>query len=334
MIAAEPYLAETCRLYILGVLTLAAVGKAAALPEFRQTLVDLVGVPASRTRAAALGIVAIEALIALALLAGDAWARAGMAAALVLFLGLSGVILAALVRRRAVPCNCFGLGSQVISAHDLVRNGLMIAACALYLARPPATGAVAIGAYPLLVAVAAALVLVSARLGDILGLLRRAAGSGRSGFTVPIGQAIPDFEGRGGPGGHRISASVDLAGQASVLVFLSSACPKCGEKLPELRRILPATREAGVALWIVPMEAARSPLPDGSPLADHLLVLEPPARRRLNPRNAAPFYIFLDHQRIARASNFIGDPDWLSFLDQMDEIADGARTRPRAADAR
>ena len=332
MIPVSPYLAETCRLYILGVLVVSAAGKALALRDFRQTLVDLAGVPASWTRAAALGIVAVEALIALALLAGEAWA--GMAMALILFLGFAGVILAALVRRRAVRCNCFGFGGRLISAYDLVRNGLMIAACATYLIRPPAPGAIAVGAYPLLAAVAAALFLASVRLDDIVGLLRRAAGRRGPGFTVPIGQAIPDFEGRGGPDGRRVSASVDLAGQAAVLVFLSSACPKCGEKLPELRRILPAAREAGVALWIVPMEAARSPLPEGSPLAEHLLVLETPARRRLNPRNAAPFYIFLDHQRIARASNFIGDPDWLSFLDQMDEISDGGRTRPRAADAR
>jgi hypothetical protein len=94
--------------------------------------------------------------------------------------------------------------------------------------------------------------------------------------TLPIGQLIPAFEGRARADGRRV-ASAELAGQAAVLLFLSSGCPKCRGTVPELQRILPAIRGAGVSLWIIPADSRHdiSPLLGGSALLEHVLILEP-----------------------------------------------------------
>ncbi|WP_332772481.1 redoxin domain-containing protein [Phenylobacterium sp.] len=143
--------------------------------------------------------------------------------------------------------------------------------------------------------------------------------------SLPIGRTVPAFEGTRRADGARI-ASQDLAGQAAVLVFLSAGCPKCREKAAELLEILPAVRRAGVALWIMGADAAHdvSQVLGTSPLLDHVLVLDAAARQRLNPRGAAPFYIFIDDRSVVQASSFVGDEDWLSFVGQMREIADQA----------
>lgn len=139
--------------------------------------------------------------------------------------------------------------------------------------------------------------------------------------TIPIGRAVPPFEGRR-PDGRELT-SADLAGQAAVLAFLSPGCPKCKEKAADILRILPAIREAGVALWIVPADDTHdiAELLGDTPLRDHVLVLDAQARLRLNPRKGAPFYVFLDDEGIVQASNYIGDEDWLSFIEQMEEVA-------------
>jgi hypothetical protein len=43
-------------------------------------------------------------------------------------------------------------------------------------------------------------------------------------------------------------------------------------------------------------------------------------RRRLNARNAAPFYLFVDDAGTVVASGFVGDDDWRSFDAQMREV--------------
>ena len=136
------------------------------------------------------------------------------------------------------------------------------------------------------------------------------------------GAALPEFDGlRQSNGGTLRSA--ELAGQAAVLVFLSPACPACAGKVAELDRILPAIRSAEIALWIAAGDGTHDlgELLRGTPLTEHALALEENARLALNPARAVPFYIFVDDRRIVQASGYIGDPDWRSFIAQMDEIA-------------
>lgn len=324
-----PLLSEACRLYILVVLLAAAAGKARALGRFAETLEVLVHLPARWSRSAAAALTAVELLVALSLLAGGAAAALGMAAALGLFLAFTAVLLVALVQRRAVSCNCFGASEQRISAWDLVRNLLLMAACTAWFLLGPPAAAPSPGARLLLAGAAVLAFLLSTNLHRLGPLLRRVRGAGpeEPPLGLPLRQPIPEFEGQARADGRRIT-SAELAGQASVLLFLSAGCPSCRETVPELLRLLPAIRGAGVNLWIVPADSRHDigPLLEGSTLLEHVLVLEPAMRERLNPRRAAPFYLFIDHERTALASGQVGDDDWRSFVEQMEEPAPGADT--------
>jgi AhpC/TSA family/Methylamine utilisation protein MauE len=318
------YLSETCRLYILAVLVASAAGKARAIGRFAETLEALVHLPARWSRTAAVAIAALEFLVALAIAAGGAAAHPGMAAALALFLAFTAVLLTALVQRQTVSCNCFGASDHPISAWDLVRNLLLIAACVAWLLMGPPEAALSPGTWLLLLGAALIAFLISTNLHRIASLLGLARHSGPSEPPppLPLGQTIPAFEGRARVGG-RLVTSAELAGQAAVLLFLSSGCPKCRGTVPELLRILPAIRSAGIGLWIVPADSRHdiALLLEGSALLEHVLTVEPAVLDRLNPQRAAPSYIFIDHQMAALASGLIGDDDWRSFVDQMNETS-------------
>ena len=310
-------LAEACRLTIVAVLVAASAGKALAIARFAETLEALVRVPARWSRSAAVAVAASELLVALALLSGGAVADGGMVAALALFLAFSAVLLVALAQRRTVSCHCFGTSDHSISIWDLVRNLLLISACTAWLLATPSAIPLAAGEWLLSLGIAAIGFLLATNLHRIARWLRSTPP-----FTVPLGQPLPAYEGRERASGRRVT-SAELEGQTAVLLFLSSGCAKCRGTIPELLRILPAIQSAGVALWIIPADSRHdlAPLLEGSALLDHVLILEPAERERLDPQRAAPFYLFVDHQRIAVASGLIGDDDWQSFVDQMTEIA-------------
>lgn len=139
-------------------------------------------------------------------------------------------------------------------------------------------------------------------------------------LSIPIGETVPPFEGRLPPDGHRIRSS-ELVGRALVLVFLSPGCPTCRGRISELLQILPGASSAGVAMWIVPADDVHdiSSLVGETPLVDHVLTLDAATRRLLNPRSAAPLYLFIDDRMIARASSYLGDEDWRTFVRQMRE---------------
>ena len=146
-------------------------------------------------------------------------------------------------------------------------------------------------------------------------------------FTLNLDAPVPQFVGTRLVDGRMVSSET-LTGAASVLVFLSSGCGDCKKKVPELVQLLPAMRAAGVRLHVIAMEAeakVRRFLAD-TPLLDHVLVLDRDIRIRLNPRNASPFYIFVDDQCVARASHFIGDENWQAFVSQMQEVASEPET--------
>lgn len=137
--------------------------------------------------------------------------------------------------------------------------------------------------------------------------------------VVPlVGQPAPRFEASRQADGRSI-ASDDLKGHPLVLVFLSAGCSTCRTKTAELLEILPATQQAGVALWIVAADDVHdlAALTADSALADRTLAMEPTARKALNPLSAAPLYIFIDEAMIVRAGNYLGDDDWRTFVSDM-----------------
>lgn len=162
------WLAALCRFYIVVTLVAAVAGKAADLGFFRETLVAMFRLDDRAAGAAALAVVGAEAAIALTLVVVP-WA--GMVGALALFASFWLVILAALVRRRPLVCNCFGGRARPISGLDLVRNGALVAACVWFLLVPPAA-ALAPALWLLLAGLALILFLVSIGLDEIAWLAR------------------------------------------------------------------------------------------------------------------------------------------------------------------
>lgn len=140
-------------------------------------------------------------------------------------------------------------------------------------------------------------------------------------LSLPVGKEMPPFEGRLLADGAQLK-SIDFAGKALVLVFMSSACSKCKTTIPELCGILPAMRRAGVTLWISSQDSINeiAELLEDSPLLAHLMVLDTAAHKRLNPLGAVPQYIFVDDEMIVQASSYVGDEDWQSFVQQMRDI--------------
>lgn len=137
-----------------------------------------------------------------------------------------------------------------------------------------------------------------------------------------VGKAVPRFTGRRSADGGPI-AWADLAGRPAVLVFLSSGCPDCRSRIPDLAAILPGAAKAGIAFWIVAADDAHdiAPLVGDTPLAEHTMTMDPTAREALNPFGATPLYIFIDEATIVQAGNHLGDEDWNVFLEEMRAFA-------------
>lgn len=144
-------------------------------------------------------------------------------------------------------------------------------------------------------------------------------------FSIAIGEPLPGFEGRVFSDG-RLVTSGELLGQAAVLVFLSSGCHKCLTRIPELQQISQPMQRLGIPLWIIGTDSARRVARHlkGSALLRNILDLDPPTRRGLNPSHAAPLYIFVDHRGVVQARDFIGDENWLLFVEQLQEDRSGA----------
>jgi hypothetical protein len=311
-------LSELCRACVLVTLIAAVVGKIGAFSEFQETLRQLFPRLSRGTRGTALGVIALEAILALLLAVGGTAARAGAAAALLLFAAFSAVILSALIRRRVIRCNCFGGATHVISAYDIARNAVLIAACGFYLRESPSQQGLPAAASLGLLGAAVALFLLP---GQVRAVLHRLRAADDAPLTLPLGSLAPRFDGRRLLDGGLVSSSDPSS--ALVLIFLSPACPACRKALPELVRLLPGVRSSGIAFWIACADSAHDidQLVGGTPLRQHALTLDDETRARLNPRNAASVYLFIDDEMIVQASNYIGDDDWLSFVEQMREAA-------------
>jgi hypothetical protein len=146
-------LASAAAVVLAVVLAVAAAGK---VVHHRRTVAgfDHLGLPAPAV--AAWAVPAVEALVAVVLLAAPGW---GGVAAFALLAGFTAYLAAVVASGRRVACGCFGSsGSRPVSGRDLVRNGLLLAAAGLAATRdgPLVLEPAALGAAAAATAVAAA----------------------------------------------------------------------------------------------------------------------------------------------------------------------------------
>ncbi|WP_374582942.1 peroxiredoxin family protein [Pseudoduganella sp.] len=146
---------------------------------------------------------------------------------------------------------------------------------------------------------------------------RHLAAAGQRQATPPLDEILPAVTARMLQGGAR--RQLPPAGMPAVLVFLSSTCPKCRQKLPELAGYLPQLDDAGLELWLVSREPRwrlRRFL-RGSPLAGHTLRVDMRSYRALNPTMSSPFYLFVNEEGRLQTGGTVGDENWETFRAQM-----------------
>lgn len=137
-------------------------------------------------------------------------------------------------------------------------------------------------------------------------------------LTLPPGYIIEDFKAR------LINENqiVALEDNSSVIIFLSEKCGLCRSKVPQLEFLLPAVEKVDVSLWInlVDNVSAKDSFLSESPLINKAISIDKELIRTLNPRTASPFYLLIDHKKELQASGMIGDDNWNSFIEQMENI--------------
>jgi hypothetical protein len=139
-------------------------------------------------------------------------------------------------------------------------------------------------------------------------------------FTAKIGDKLPDFKGQTLL--EKKWFHLNEVHQPTVLIFLSSRCPICKEKIPQIEAILPLLPEAGLLMKLISYEPKNSMIKflNDSLLLNIILFADKKNYKKLNPSISTPFYIFVDHLGQLTTGGTIGDQDWMSFLEQMEEI--------------
>jgi len=107
--------------------------------------------------------------------------------------------------------------------------------------------------------------------------------------------------------------------EPTALLFLSSNCSKCRDKLPDIMRLLPLAEQAGLTIRLVTMEPAwrwRRFLGKGALLSASVR-LKRQDYLVLNPLMATPAYLFIDEAGTLEAAGIIGDENWQGLCHQL-----------------
>lgn len=134
-----------------------------------------------------------------------------------------------------------------------------------------------------------------------------------------IGDEMPEIKGKTL---SKESLTLTQVEQPSVLLFLSSRCPKCKDKVTEIEALLPLLDDAGLSMFLVTNEPSRhiTKFLSNDALSEKVLQISSKQYKQINPTLSTPYYLFINHLTQLEAGGVIGDEDWLSFLQQMDEI--------------
>lgn len=314
---ALPAAALVVRLLVGMVFLLAVAGKLRAPARFRANLTESMGVPPALGAVLTPVVILVEAALALMLL-GDMQARTlAMPAALLLLMGFSCFVGYKYVTADSVRCSCFGEADRPLSVYDLLRNGLLIGAIACWLYWPAEPAQSTSVQLALASAAALALAVGLSRLHEMIVRFRIA----RAPQPPALGEHVAAVMGRMLDNG--MPEMLPGVEQAVALLFLSSRCPSCRSKLPEIAGLLAPAEEAGLKIRLVSAEPAwrlrRFLVGD----ALRAITVRVSGRRyaRLNPAMQAPYYMFIGPSGDLQAAGLIGDDDWLSLREQLEQVA-------------
>jgi thiol-disulfide isomerase/thioredoxin/uncharacterized membrane protein YphA (DoxX/SURF4 family) len=241
------------RLALAAVFATAGVAKLLTPSQSGQAMVEF-GIPPQLASVAA-RLLPVAELVTAGLLLGDPTAVWGSAAALVLLLAFTAVVVANLAQGRAPDCHCFGqLRSAPIRPTTIVRNGLLAAPAILIAWRGPGSHLGTLGrwvsdvASPAMAVSVGVLVIVVVQGWFIVQLMRQqgrlllrlevleGARPEAEPEGLPLGVVAPEFALAGPTGQTRTLDELRGRGQPVMVVFTSSNCPPCRALLPELAR--------------------------------------------------------------------------------------------------
>ena len=155
----------------------------------------------------------------------------------------------------------------------------------------------------------------------LLRKIKQISESTKNSSPIPPGTEIPQITARTLLSKQK--QDLLLPEYAIVLLFLSTKCPKCKEKLQEIEKIAMCAEQAGVRLWLVsnePQWRVRRFL-GNTALAPFAVFLKEENYREINRKLMSPYYRFIDHARLLQAEGMIGDDNWCAFLTQIEELA-------------
>ena len=222
-VAIIPRLAIVASIALAAVLFVAAALKLRAFSESASAL-ETYGVPAGLRRPATVAVVALEAAIATALVAGVS--AAAYAGAVLLIVFALSTYVALLRGKRGAPCGCFG-GRSRVGPGGLVRD---VALAAAFLAVPflpdgaPGTTGWLVVALTVAFACIAALAAAVLALAREVGLLR---------LRLAPELAL-DIAGEGPPLGSQVELGPPHEARMMLAVFSSEGCRLCRALQPSL----------------------------------------------------------------------------------------------------
>lgn len=173
MIAA--WIDQAIRIGVAGLLAYAAASKAADLAAFRRSLEGFIGVGGTVANVLAPTLVGAEIGLALALVFAPESRVEALVAALFAFAAFTLLLVRAYAGSDAVRCGCFGEGERPVSVHDIVRNGVILAALATCVASAPSAESLGLVEHALTAAAALPSVVILSRFHRFVVLLLHAS---------------------------------------------------------------------------------------------------------------------------------------------------------------
>ena len=105
----------------------------------------------------------------------------------------------------------------------------------------------------------------------------------------------------------------------TVMVFLSSGCPKCAVAARQLEMIFLAMEARVVDLWIIGLNSYSdlTKLFRHDEITSRIVEISHQGFLKMNPTRATPLYIFVNASGIVEKRSIVGDEDWNVFVDEL-----------------